>query len=65
MEAIAKALEIVEKARRTNEALVKGDTVLAMACQGEIITLASQIRDLLRIAKNSREIKQWVEDDES
>jgi len=59
MEAIAKALLISEKAQRTNKALVEGDTTLAMACQGEIIALAGQIQDLLRIAANSRQIKQW------
>jgi spermidine/putrescine-binding protein len=63
MEAIAKTLQIVEKARRTNEALVKGDTTLAMAYQGEIIALAGQIQDLLRIAKDGKEIKQWVDDE--
>jgi hypothetical protein len=58
---IALVLDITEKARRSNKALVEGDTTLAMACQGEIIALAGQIQDLLRIAKDSREIKQWVE----
>jgi hypothetical protein len=49
------------KAQRTNEALVEGDSLLAMACQGEIIALAGRIQDLLRIAKDSKEIKQWVD----
>jgi len=62
MEAIAKALSISEKAQRSNKALVEGDTTLAMACQGEIIALAGQIQDLLRIARDSREIKRWVEE---
>ena len=61
MEAIAKALLISEKAQRTNKALVEGDTTLAMACQGEIIALAGQVQSLLRMAKDSRAVKQWAE----
>lgn len=63
VESVALAMTIVDQVREANQALVKGDTVLAMAHLSEVITLAGQIQDLLRIAANSKEIKQWSRDD--
>jgi hypothetical protein len=64
MEAIAAAMEIVDQVREANRALVEGETVLAMAHLSDVVALAGQIQDLLKVARDSREIKQWVEEGE-
>lgn len=53
----------METAQKANQALVKGDTVLAMACLGDVIAWAGQIQTLLKAAKDGREIKRVLEED--
>ena len=62
IETIAKAMEIVDLVREVNQALVEGDTILAMAKLSDVVAQAGRIQDLLRIARDSREIKRWVEE---
>lgn len=54
------ALGIIEKVREANEALVQGDTILAMACLADVITLAGRIQTLLKAAKDGDEVKRLV-----
>jgi len=61
VEAIALAMEIVDLVQGANQALVEGDTILAMAKLSEVVARAGQIQGLLRIAKDSKEVKRWVE----
>jgi hypothetical protein len=63
LEAIAKALKVMELGQEANKALVEGDTILAMAHVGDIIALASQIQRLMNAAKEGQAIKELVEGD--